>query len=54
MQGLSTRQSQGHNFLVTCIENFSATTELPNKAFENHDTMGKITFPDMNKRTNAD
>ena len=36
-----TRQPQGCNYLVTCMENFNATRELLNEAFENRDIMGK-------------
>ena len=53
MQGLTTRQPQACNHLVTSIENFNATRELPNKAFENHDIMGKNIFPDMRQGTNV-
>lgn len=34
MQGLTTRQPQGCNHPLTCTENFNATRELPNKAFQ--------------------
>lgn len=53
MQSLTTRQPQGCNHLVTCIENFNATGKLPNKASENHDITGKIIFPDMREKMNV-